>query len=157
MNGLAPGSAANQRIGQRVTFKSIEFRFRVVATGTMIASMNRWMILLDKQPNGAIPALTDILDPPAIWGGRDLDNRKRFKIMLDKVRYSASVGGDPSRIYVHTYMKLRRPIVTDYNTGTSGTVADISTNSIVMILFGDNAANYPVVDKLWYRLRYTDN
>lgn len=124
----------------------------------MTASMNRYMIVLDKQANGSLPPLGDVIDPVAVWGGRDLDNRKRFKIMLDKVRYTAAAAqGDPSRIYVHHYIKLRHPIVTDYNSTAGGTVNDIATNSIFIALFGDNAANYPLTDKLWFRLRYTDN
>lgn len=120
--------------------------------------MNRYMIVLDKQANGSLPPMGDVIDPVAVWGGRELDNRKRFKIMLDKVRYSAAAAqGDPSRIYVHHYIKLRHPIITDYNSTAGGTVNDIATNSIFIALFGDNAANYPLCDKLWFRLRYTDN
>ena len=156
INGLAPGTAANQRIGMRVTLRSLEFRYRIVATGTALASINRVIVLFDKQANGALPAPTDILNPYATWGMRNLENRKRFKIIWDKTRFSAPVGGDPSRVMVHAYIKFRRGVIVEFNNGVSGSIADIVSNSLIMLTFGDNAATPPQIDRLQTRIRYTD-
>lgn len=150
------GGGASQRIGMKVSFTSIEFRFRIVALAAATASINRWMVVLDRQCNGVAPAFPDVITPAAIWGMRNLAYRKRFKLITDKTRYSAPVGADPSRVYVHTYIKFRRPIITEYNTNNVGDVTDISTNSISFMCYGDNAANFPTMDKLQVRLRYTD-
>ena len=140
-----------------MTFRTLELRIEVQAlTGAVLAGLNRFMIVLDKQCNGAIPSMGVIITPAAMWGGRNLDYRKRFKIIMDKVRYSSTLANDPSRIYIHQYIKFRRPIITDYNGNVNGDVTDIATNSLLFVAFGDNAANAPSLNKFWYRLRYTD-
>lgn len=166
LNGLAPGSAANQRIGMKVDIKSVELRLRMTTTPvTGVDQYVRAILVLDRQPNGAvIAAVTDLLLAQSISAPRSLANRKRFKILWDK---SYAMGGNlnaagtpstlPNMRLAKLYMKMRRPIRTEYNAGNAGTVADIATNSLYLVVFGTEAAGNTDVSLAGFaRIRYTD-
>lgn len=162
LNGIAPGTGASQRIGMKIAIRSIEMRLAITSVAECPSQFNRLMLLLDRQCNGAAPAaLTDFIIPGTYMGCRCLTNRKRFKIMWDKtfvhgcttVNYTA---GNP-KTFRHIYMKLKRPIIVEYNAGVAGTVADIASNSLYIISVGDVAAGATDSDfSALIRLRYTD-
>ena len=55
------------------------------------------------------------------------------------------------------YIKFRRPIVTEYNAGVAGTIADIATNSLYLITIGQQNAGLTAGITLGTcRIRYTD-
>lgn len=132
-------------------------RWSVAAkVGTMLATINRFLVVVDRQCNGVALTGALVLNPLSIWGGRNLDYRKRYKILMDKTMYSSALGGDPSRVYRHVYMKFRRPLTIEYNGNVNGDVTDIASNSLYFMALCDNAVNSPQLDKFWYRIRYTD-
>lgn len=162
LNGLAPGTSASTRIGMKVDFRSIEMKGRLLTTpGTGVEQVIRAMIVLDRQPNGVAPtAITDILVGASTITPRNLANRKRFKILWDKIlpmgATSVSTGTPTSRV-LKLYKKFKKPITTEYNTGVAGTIADISTNSLYFITYGSVAAGDTDVNgSLYFRLRFSD-
>lgn len=159
LNGLAPGSGASQRIGQKVMVMSMEFRLntRVTAT-TGIDQIHRLIFLQDCQANGVAPAaLTDFLSAANYQGLRQLNNRKRFKCLKDyyiSLNAASEPGGQKA---IYKYMKLRKPIVVEYNAGVAGNITDIVSNSIYFIAIGQQAAGANAGTVVGYiRLRYTD-
>lgn len=166
LNGLAPGTAANQRVGMKVTVRSLQINARLRTQPTTgVDQFARVTLILDRQPNGAAPgAITDILAADSVNGLRNLANRKRFKIMWDRtiplggILNGAGTGSQtPNLRTIKLYMKFRRPIVTEFNTGVAGTIADISTNSIYLLTTGTEAAGATDNDLLGYvRCRFTD-
>lgn len=162
LNGLQPGTAANQRVGMKITMKTLEIRARMATTAaTGVEQFARWFIVLDRQPNGAAPgAITDIISAAGVQYPRNLANRKRFKILLDKCWAFGATSvatGTPTSRFVKYYLKFRRPLVTEFNTGVAGTVADISTNSLYLVVIGSEVAgNTDVQAAINTRLRYTD-
>lgn len=158
LNGLVPGTGATQRIGQKIVIKSIEVRLRIyVDPNAGVRQLVRWMVVMDRQANGAAPTLAQILNVNTPFGLRNLENRKRFKIILDNVKYLAPLNEEGDGCYWHVYLKFRRPFVVEYNAGTAGTVADIVSNSLYMISTGDQAAgNGDALLASYCRLRYTD-
>lgn len=165
LNGLVPGTAATQRIGQNVSIKSIEVKLRMQVTpATGVDQFVRVLIAVDRQPNGAAPVIGDLLTATSVTAPRNLNNRKRFKILMDKpyamggILNGAGSGSQTSNLrMVKKYMKFKRPIVVEYNTGNAGTVADITSNSIYMFTLGTEAAGNTDTNMLGYiRIRYTD-
>lgn len=166
LNGLVPGTGASQRVGMKVTVMSIQANFRVVTTAaTGVDQYCRYMIVLDRQPNGLAPAaITDILNISSVNGLKNLASRKRFNLMIDKhfamgstLNDATHPGSIPNIRLYRIYMKLRRPLVIEYNTGTAGTVADISTNSIHLVGIGSVAAGATDCQLSGYvRVRYID-
>lgn len=163
LNGLSPSSGASGRIGMKVSITSIQASGRLITTlATGVEQFIRHFIVIDRQPNGAAPvALTDILNTASVTSPRNLANRKRFKILWDKTlsmgSFTTSTGTPTSRTW-KLYMKFRRPITTEYNTGVAGTVADIASNSLYYMTLGTEAAgNTDVGGVANFRIRYVDN
>lgn len=159
LNGLVPGAGASQRVGMKVAIRSLELRF--VGSCDLVgglAQTNRFIILRDGQANGAAPAaLTDFLNTGTYLGVRALINRRRFKILRDRAYELTPVAGDYSRKTFHIYMKFSRPIITEYNAGVAGTIADIATNSLYLITLGSEAlGNSDGALNGQARIRFTD-
>lgn len=131
LNDVVQGTTATTRIGRKILMKSINIQ-GVVATSTGNAA--RILIVYDKQSNGALPAATDVLTSNTLMAMQNLDNRDRFIILADILPYeqeenisnpSASSGFGWKR-----YIKCN--LETIYN-GTLGTIADITTGSLLIM------------------------
>lgn len=138
LNGVQPGTALNQRVGRQIQMRSLKYHLTAAVTAaTGVDQIHRVLIVLDAQPNGVALTYTDVLD-----GGQtsqvNISNQKRFKILSDERIYlNASGEPDSARLLdgsigMHT--------IVQYNAGVAGTVADISTNSLYMIVLGSEAA-----------------
>ena len=86
------GSDFTNRIGRKTNPKSLYIRGKLeitktasVATATVGSTLNRLIILLDNQPNGAAPAVTDLLSSASPSSQLNPNNRDRFRIIKDKV------------------------------------------------------------------------
>lgn len=160
LNGLAPGSSASQRIGMKVTIRSLEIHMtHQVTAATGVDQSHRFLIVQDSQSNGVGPAaLTDFLTTNTTLAPRNLANRRRFRFLLDKSFYLSSSAESGSGGVHKFYLKLRTPIVTEFNSGVAGTIADIVTNSLHFVAVGDVAAGAAAGSAAVYcRIRYTDN
>lgn len=159
LNGLQPGTGASQRIGMKVAIRSLEFKGQVrVTAATGVDQIQRYIILLDRQANGAAPAaLTDFLTGGVYYSLRNLANRRRFKAIHDRM-FSLNASGEPdSQRCWKFYIKFRKPIIVEFNAGNAGTVADIVTNSLYLMSLGQAPAGATAGSILGYcRLRYTD-
>jgi len=162
MNGLVPGSNADQRIGRQVTVRSIEGRFTTYSTisATLIQNV-RYMVVLDKQANAATPAYIDIFSASNPIALRNISNKKRFKVLWDSHLIALTGnGGAAANLTANSmssqqfYKKIR--IQTQYNSGTAGTVGDITTNAIWFICIGDQASGSGANIVGETRIRYDD-
>lgn len=157
LNGLAPGNSASQRIGMKVAIRTLELRARVATTaGTGVDQTCRWLIFVDRQSNGVAPTAGDVLTGN-LDTFRNLANRKRFKIILDRhFPLSASAENGSIRVF-HAYLKFRRPLLVEFNTGTAGTVADITSGAIYIMVLGNIASGTTDANMNGtVRFRYTD-
>lgn len=138
LNGCTRGGDIANREGRQINMRSVEIKLQdFVTSGTGIDQNHRILLVLDKQPNGVAPAIADILDSASTYALRNLNNRKRFKILWDK-RLQMNASGEPfSTKLINKYKKFY--IQTTYNAGDVGTIADIATNSLYLIGFGNVA------------------
>lgn len=158
LNGLVPGNSASQRTGNKVDIKSIQGLFyHVVVNGTGTDQSHRRLIVLDRQANGVAPTLAQVLTTADCFGLRNLENRKRFKILSDKQIILDASGESGSKKYQKLYIKFRRPITVEFNNGVAGTIADIVSNSLYLFVYGTNAAGATAGQCLGaVRIRYVD-
>ena len=124
LNGLVPGSGASQRIGMKVSIRTIELRGWVESyPGTGLEQIDRVAIILDRQPNGVGPtAVTDFLQIASVASPRNLANRKRFKVIWDRMFGLGATAVASGTLTVKTfnkYIRFRKPLVVDYNSGTA--------------------------------------
>lgn len=118
---LSSGSGPDQRIGRKVTIKSIQLHWglenrTVTADGSVFPV--RTMIIYDKQSNGVTPAYYDIISDQlgsgdAKWSFKNLQNKDRFVVLYDS--FGATEAGDS---------KSRDSVRVNYGTGESGTSKD---------------------------------
>lgn len=178
------GTDFTSRVGRKTCAKSLYIRGVVGLENVFAeagASANfssgqqmRMIIFVDWQPNGAQPALGDVLKITTASNATqmlNLNNRDRFHIIKDKVWYfdpmTASAGAlNRTGASVKVYKKIN--IETTFNgnnaTGqngadTQGAIGDITTGAIYMLWVGQHASSAnPVVGQFrgTTRVRFID-
>lgn len=171
LNGVTLGTDYDERIGRKIVVKSCYIRGwiapQLAATigAAALTPSQQWrmILLVDNQPNGAPPAITDILVSADPSSQLNLNNRDRFKVLVDKVFVSGPLlyGAaqpflvDNSTKSVTCYKRL--DLETIYNAGNAGTIGDINSGALYMVWIGSNAAgNDDGQARLSARLRFVD-
>lgn len=155
LNGLVPGSAADQRIGRKITMKSLYFRYAVTMNPTSTGgSPVRILIVYDKQANATAPAVTDILTSDLFIALNNLSNRDRFVTLCDIMTEPIATGNNYS-VAGQVYKKIS--FETMYNAGTAGTIGDITSGSVYVMAAHNGAIGTANASITWYsRIRYED-
>jgi len=157
LNGLVPDSTATGRIGRKVVLKSLLIRWSVsmAATSTLGAPV-RVIVFYDKQANAAAPAVTDVLVTDSFFAPNNLSNRDRFVTISDQ--YSEPIGTSTG-VYVSAgnIYKKNLNLETMYNAGTAGTIGDITSGSLyIMIAQEGRIAVAAPLFSMYARIRYQD-
>lgn len=177
LNALQLGTAATSRVGMRINMRSVHLKYLI--TGPTYATLNgsfaqfahtRVMIILDLQPNGATPALSDILEDTTAGLGIVspiyLANGARFKVLYDKrhvVTPNNIVAANNviqttalMSIYDEIYLKLSHEV--QYSDSNNGDITDIKTGALFLVTLTSNATagQQPGITS-YTRLRFHDN
>jgi len=151
------------RIANRTRGVSLELRGIVRTTGANGAAVGnqtgRILVVYDRQPNGAIPASTDVIQDFAQDGSTstgnysklNMTNRDRFLIMRDRTIFFPNVGidgvpgastaldfsNDPMAANTPTFAIVEhielKGLQTQYKASSTGAIADISTGAFYVI------------------------
>jgi len=165
------GADFNARIGRKIKLKSLYIRGRVgiedafstTANTTVRAQQVRMIIVYDLQPNGAAPAITDILNTADPASHLQLNFRDRFRVIADKewtfdiMQFAIGTSAWNRTIYnVKLYKKLNLDMI--FNAVNGGTVADIASGALYMVWIGSNptAADTDINFIGSTRVRYAD-
>jgi len=176
LNGIQTGAAFYNRVGSRVEMKNLHIRGQITNAATTTTCILRLLVVYDRQPTGALPVISDILQSrdqvgTATTGGIseiNLDNRDRFAIIRDMQYYAPSCtntagvltngpqfpGQDNQQWDVNEFIKLKG-LSTHFKSSTNPSViADISTGALYACFVAS-------VDSTWnagvgFRLRYDD-
>jgi len=156
LNGCARGDDIGARTGRQIMMASIEAKFYNYSTVTTgINQVHRVLLVLDRQPNGAALTAAQVLTTVNTLSSRLLENRNRFRILMDRrmTLDAATISG--SRRVTKFYKRLHVPVT--FNSGNAGTLADIATNSLYVIAIGSEAAGATAGSiQGFYRVRFTD-
>lgn len=135
VNCVPQGATVANRIGNKIVIKSISARmiFQATAGGSSVSF--RWMLIYDKQPNGAFPALADILfdQPGAVvtaLSSINIANKSRFVMIRDQ--FDKVDIGTGEMLPVTAYCKGRWE--TEFG-ANAGTIADFRTGSLLFLAF----------------------
>lgn len=138
----------------------------------------RILVIYDRQTNGALPAIADILQTTSQTGANtnsvfsdiNLNNRDRFMILRDmrvvlpSLTVTAGVVTNPGFVdpvtgtfFVKEYIKLKG-LITQYRADSSAAViGDIASGGLFLVTFGQTAAGMEGFNSfLETRLRYGD-
>lgn len=165
------GSDFNQRIGRKITLKSVYIRFWLYPTiqnqssGAFVgpAQVIRIIILWDKQPTGGLPSNTDILATANPVSHINLNNRDRFQILSDKfLTLSANLLSTTNQYvdYGNTYAwkkfkRLNHEMIFNSSTGST---ADITSGALYLYVIGSRpSGSTDALLSFSSRVRYKDN
>lgn len=164
LNGVPRGDGFNQRIGDRITMRSLHVRvFLMNQTGAngFFGGIVRVMLYYDLQPNTAFPTTSDLFAAPqAGYSYLNLNYRDRFIIIRDKFCMLNQGTGDFCVNFCNINKKLRTE--TKFNAGINpDDISTITTGALYLsVCWGennDNTVNIPGMQ--WNancRLRFMD-
>lgn len=176
LNGVQVGAGFNTRVGSRIEMKNLHVRGFVNNKATSAVSFGRMLIVYDRQPNGVVFVIADLLKSrdnvgtAATTGSSEinLDNRDRFIIVRNEQFYfppvtntagvltnGPSFPGQTERYDVNLFIPLAG-LVTLYNgTSNPAVIGDINSGALFAVFVSQT------VDNTWqaglgFRLRYKD-
>ncbi len=147
--GIAQGTGESERIGRKVTIRSINWRMNILLPNAAnLTSTNdevRVILFLDKQANGATATVTGILESANYQSFNNLANKSRFRTLMDRVYdMNAQAGAgdgtanDAAGVVMHDalFKKVNIPIEFD---STAGAITEIRSNNIGVLLISKSA------------------
>lgn len=165
LNGIAQGDDNTNREGRQVTVTSVSIKGMLTPVDkTTGACYCRLIVVWDSANNGgAAPAITDLLVAANSVSHNNLNNRMRFKVLMDE---QYCVGGNqdtttqayaqsPTVFTINRYMKLPPGCVTTFS-GTGATSASIQSGAIWMFTIGNQAADAGGAYQVATRVRFVD-
>lgn len=152
------GTSANNRVGRRIHCKSLYITARFFAPTNLVgAAAVRMIVFQDKQPNGAVPTVGQLLEADHILSPMNLGNAKRFKILADE-RLPTLLSVDTTEgVLIERYLKLNFEMgFTNVAGAIDGTA--VLTNGIYMIMFlgGFTVTSGVALGTVKTRLRFVD-
>lgn len=157
LNGMSQGTDNFERIGRRVTLKSIELHMTAKATAaTGLRQKALAFLVLDKHPNGATPAITDMLTISNVLALRNLDNRDRF-VFLRRWEFQLTPDTQNQSIKGFKYYKRMNTQMT-FDDSNNGDITDIRSGALFLVTLGENAAGDTAgTMNFRYRIRFLDD
>lgn len=155
LNGATQGAGNNQRIGRKVIMKTLQLSWSAQLDPTSTLGCNlRVRVVYDKQANGATFPITNYLVADSFYSPQNLSFADRFVTLYDEILDPLSTQNNFC-VSGKVYRKIN--LETMYS-GTTATIADISTGSVFLIFSqNNNAATAPPTYKYYSRIRYIDN
>jgi len=184
---IQQGPGLSQRIGNKVSLKSLRLRFSLFPTANVSAvpTDTRVMIIYDRQPNGQYPAINDILNSldqtnvltnPVLsylaTTNLNPNNFERFTVLMDKSFTAPTYetegdtatctgptgNGQNSPWWIDEYIKLRGLECCFKGTTNPEVVGDLSTGNLFILSVGESvAALTSWAFQGTARLRFNDN
>lgn len=164
------GSDFNNRIGRKIQIRSIYLRMRALITAAedmsqvaVAPQVGRIMLVVDAQPNGTLPSITDILVGNNVQSHLNADNRDRFSIIMDKelvfdaYQYGAGASAGWARTihYVKKYKKTNTQVI--FNGTNGGTIGDIMSGAVYLVMLGNHVSGQTdITAHVSTRVRFDD-
>lgn len=177
LNTYTAGTGPNNAVGRRVVNKSVHVRMTVSSDGTGLAANGgiygttcRVLVVYDRQPTGAVPNTTNILQDTTALGSAlmNLGNSDRYSILMDEKFvlgpvYCAATAGTPNVISepgvynVDRYVKVGLQSVA--NGSFTGAIGGILEGAIWLVAMSDQggAGIRPKIVSMATRIRFTDD
>lgn len=166
LNLVAQGTAVTQRVGKKIRMKGLQIRGYNANGSTSIFNDTAWLIVYDKRPTGALPAVTDILVTANSQAMNNDANAGRFAILKRQDRVllgNGSVTGavanaltDSFAISEDCYLDLgKREVV--YKAAGTGAIGDIEQGALYLVTVGSTAAGTAAAAlQVTFRMRFWD-
>lgn len=159
LTNLSQGNTNITRVGNGIKIASIYAKAIFCINASATVTQIRYMLVQDKQVNGAIFATADLIesvtDVRSVISPRNIDNTKRFRILHDKlIILNPNISAVVSTCrYIKIYKKLDMHVRYD---GNAGDITDLTQSGLFMVFIGNQPTNAPTVN-LDVRVRFLDN
>lgn len=157
---IAQGAGTQQRVGKKVLLKSAQIRGSVFSGTTTTTALATVMLIYDKRPTGALPAITDILVTISSKAMNNDDNSGRFKIVrrwdwgLTGNSATPATGKEFFEFMEFADLKNMPSVYKSVNTGA---IADIEEGALYLVTLGDVAAGTAAASSsIQIRTRFLD-
>lgn len=152
LNPLASGSNSSQRIGRRVQLKSLLFRWN--ASSFTSTSAIRILIVYDRDTNGAIPTITDVLSLENFNAPNNLSEGSRFVVLVDEIHELVTPQGFARAGKI--FKKINLPMT--FNNSAQGDITSIEEGAIYAMVATPFGGVQNQTNGIGYysRIRYTD-
>jgi len=164
ISGIIQGTDENTRIGRQVNWKSLFIRGVVRSQNTTVGQgAIRTMLIIDQEVGqvagaGTTFLITDFLNVDTLYSTNNLNNRKRFKIIMDEVvpLSGCTVStGNPTSQEINRYTKLNT--TSEFNQLVAGNITDYTKNAFYLVTHAIGLSVAAPISDLYIRLRFTDN
>ena len=164
---IAAGTGESDRQGRKICLKGMNLRIRAYVPPAIYGAGSnnghdvlRCVLVLDKQTNGALANVTDVLESGSIFAFNNLVNRGRFRTLMDHFEDLKSpitwngtndyVGGKD--VIINKYFKFKKPLYIEYSSTTGG-IAERASNSLFLMMISENGICNA---HAYFRVRFTD-
>jgi len=140
---IAPGNTLSGREGNRAMLTGVQLRGTVQSNATTGIAQATCAIVWDRQPAGAVPAITSIFDAITSNSFQSVSNRDRYAILgrwnwvLIGNTTTPTVGREEQSVDLH--INFMKEIVFIHDSG-NGDIANVVTGALYLITMGDVAA-----------------
>lgn len=163
LNLVPQGATQTTRVGKKIMLKSLQCHGLMQADSTNALTQASYVIVYDRRPSGALPAITDIFDTVSPNSFLNDANSGRFKILKREdftVIGNSTTGAatDKTAYAVDWYYKFPPKYAqTSYKAAGTGAIDDIDEGAIYLVTLGSSVAG--TADALFgagFRLRFYD-
>lgn len=157
LTAIPAGAGAQERVGRKIQLKSMMIRW--VTSTNASASDVRILVIYDRQPNGVLPTISEIVQGiasptnPTYNAPMNLGNSDRFVVLVDEI--SHTLLGNAQGINQRTgkiYRKINLPM--QFN-NQLGDITGISTGSIYIMTATPSGTSGQGLG-YYSRIRFTD-
>lgn len=155
INSVVQGITAVTRVGRGAVMRQVEVRLSWgMAATTTLNDTRRVMIVYDRRSNGAAITGATVLEVDSLEAPLNMANAGRFKILYDKTLNVGTAG--PQNMNFYYKKKVNLP--TNYGLGNGGTVADIASGGISILVWSTGTAGVavPVLNENYSRVLFED-
>lgn len=139
INLIAQGDTESDRQGDSVMLKQVHCNMRLTINSAASNTVVRVILFLYKQPQGATPTITFVLNAGNHLAPYNHDNAGLYTVLYDK-QFSLSISGTQEVCpqFTRKFYQLHETF-----DGTGANVADIQTNGLWMAVISDESTNVP--------------
>jgi len=157
---IAQGVSVNQRVGKKAVLKSLQMRGVVQADTTSTVPSGALILVYDRKPTNALPAITDVLVSASSYAFLNDVNSDRFQIVR---RWNYAFIGNittpatgQEQFLVDEFVDLKKRAI-EFNAAGTGAIGDIAKGALYLISVGNTAAGTADANAVvGFRTRFID-
>jgi len=158
VSGSAQGDASYEHTGKQISMQSFQLELELAQPQTDASgSTVRVILLYDRQPNGAYPAIGDVLadnaGAPTFNSGINIGYRQRYAVLRD-AQITLNYSG-PLTAHYETF--IRRPLAMNF-IGITNAIASLGSGAVYLIVFFNQlvGTTAPTITSVHCRTRFYD-